>query len=127
MERSIRDIIIESLLFLPEEQRTDVLRVREKYAAIIGRKAHEYVYSIVMSGLSWAQQEGADGLAAVSSLTRKMDEFYRDNVASARSNRERKAELVLAIIQDRLQVQLSPTYRSLFDERGYFGVRGIAN
>ena len=127
MERSLRDIIIEFLPFLPEKERTSVLKVKEKYTAIIGNKAHEYVYSIVMSGLSWAQQEGADGLAAVSSLTKKMDEFYRDNVASARLNRERKAELVLAIIQDRLNMQLSPTYRSLFDERGYFGVREIAN
>ena len=127
MEKSIRDIVMESLPFLPEKERAQVMKVREKYVAIIGDKAREHVYSIVMSGLCWAEREGADSMKAVASLTRKMDEFYRDNVDSARMNRERKADLVLKFIQDRLNMQLSPTYRSLFDERDYFGLREIGN
>ena len=127
MEKFISDIIMESLPFLPEKERAQVISVREKYVTVIGNKAHEYVYGIVMSGLCWAEREGADSMEAVASLTRKMDEFYRDNVDSARIGRERKAELVLAFIQDRLNVQLIPTYRSRFDERDYFNVREIGN
>jgi hypothetical protein len=127
MEKSIRDIVMESLPFLPEEERAQVIKVRDKYVSVIGNKAHKQVYDIVMSGLCWAKREGADSMKAVASLTRKMDEFYRDNVDSARVGRERKAELLLAFIQDRLNMQLSPTYRSLFDERDYFGTREIGN
>ncbi len=127
MEKSIRDIVMESLPFLPEKERAQVIKVRDRYVAVIGNKAHKHVYDIVMSGLCWAEREGADSMKAVASLTRKMDEFYRDNVDSARIGRERKAELVLAFIHDRLNMQLSPTYRSLFDERDYFGTREIGN
>ena len=129
MVESIRDIIAKELPFLSGEQRQRAFQVREKYASDLGDTANEYFFSVLVSGAKLGAIKHLGCTSVVSFLIRRMDELYEENVAPERIDRRRKAALMLAVLQDGLNRQLVPNYRSPFDDPNpkYTRMREIFN
>ncbi len=129
MIESLREIIAKNLPFLPEEERLRALRVKEMYVSIIGQVANEYVLSILLDGAKIGKVKNFGHSDVISMLVNKMEELYVKHVAPARIDRAKRAALVLSVLQDDLNRQLIPDYKSPFDDRNpiSYGPREILN
>jgi hypothetical protein len=126
---SIRDIISRALPFLSDEERQRAVRVREKYVSDLGNIANEYFFSVLITGAKFGAVKHLGCRKVVSLLIRKMEELYSVYVEPERADRGRRAALMLALMQDGINRQLIPDYRSPFDDPNprYAGLREHLN